>query len=149
MLIAISQGTGVPSTGLATSVAHQTGPQRSVRGAGGNNEKGKAKRKPRVPKGAVPPGINWPNTCERFCAEMARIYFKPTGEVTNPETAYASLTNFIKEDLYLSVSNFFLLRSRSSFNKFVNLVLAACGEALWETTSTESRVGSIPDRSPQ
>ena len=38
---------------------------------------------------------------------MARVYFKPTGEVTNPETAYATIMRFVKEDLYLSVSNFF------------------------------------------
>lgn len=56
----------------------------------------------------LPLGIDWPNTCDRFCAEMAKICFnQPTGEVTSPETAYARTRKFIGEDLYLSVSNFF------------------------------------------
>jgi len=40
---------------------------------------------------------------------MAKIYFEPPGEVTDPETAYARINIFVKDDLYLSVSNFFLL----------------------------------------
>jgi len=69
-------------------------------------DKGEGRRK-RASKKDLAPGINWPNTCERFCAEMAKIYFGPTGEVTDPETAYARMTKFVKDDLYLSVSNFF------------------------------------------
>jgi len=39
---------------------------------------------------------------------MAEIFFnQPTGEVPNPEMAYARITKFVKEDLHLSVSNFF------------------------------------------
>jgi len=104
------QGTGVPFTNLPALVAPSTGPQRSVRGAKGKGkeiDKGEGKRK-RLPKAALPPGIDWPNTAKRFCAEMAEIFFnQPTGEVPNPETAYASMNQFIKDDLYLSVSHFF------------------------------------------
>ena len=68
---------------------------------------GKGKWK-HIPKKALTPDINWPNTCARFCAEMAKICFdQPTGEVINPETAYARCTKFVKEDLHLSVSCFF------------------------------------------
>jgi hypothetical protein len=109
-LIAISQGAGVPNTDLSTQVVPSTGPRRSVRGAKGKGkkvEKGEGKRK-RIPMKDLPPGFDWPNTRDRFCAEMAKIYsIQPTGEVTDPETAYANLNKFIKEDLYLSVSNFF------------------------------------------
>jgi len=39
---------------------------------------------------------------------MLEIYLnQPAGEVLTPETAYARITKFVKEDLNLSVSNFF------------------------------------------
>jgi len=80
---------------------------RRTKGKGKETDKGKGKRK-RIPKKDLPPGINWPNTHDRFCAEMAKIYCnQPTGEAINPETAYANMNKFIKEDLYLSVSDFF------------------------------------------
>jgi len=78
-----------------------------AKGKGKETSKGEGKRK-RIPKKVLAPGINWPNTCGRFCAEMAKIYLdQPTGEVLNPETAYASIYKFVKEDLHLSVSDFF------------------------------------------
>ena len=107
-LITISQGTSVPNSDLPALVAPSTGPQRSVKGAkerGKKIEKGEGKRK-RIPRAAIPPGIDWPKTTRRFRAEMAKI-FNPTGEVPNPETAYASFNKFVKEDLKLSVSNLF------------------------------------------
>ena len=65
-------------------------------------------RRRRIPKKDLAPGIDWPTTCRRFCAEMAKICFdQPTGEVINPETAYANTNKFVKEDLHLSVSDFF------------------------------------------
>ena len=113
MLIAFSQGFGAPNNILPTQAAPSIGPQRSVKrskGKGKEVDKGEGKRK-RVPRKPVPLGINWPDTRDRFCAEMAKICFnQPTGEVINPETAYAKSNKFAKEDLYLSVSGFFLLR---------------------------------------
>ena len=104
------QGTGVPNVNLSAQVAPSTGPERSVRSAKGKGkemDKGKGKHK-RIPKKDLPPGIDWPNTCNRFCAEMAKICLnKPTGEVITPEMAYARAMEFIKEDLYHSVSAFF------------------------------------------
>lgn len=109
-LITTSQGAGVPDTNLSTQIAPSTGPRRSVRGAKGKGkevDKGKGKQK-RIPLEDLPPDFNWSNTHDRFCAEMAKIYFnKPTGGVTNPETAYARINQFVKDDLYLSVSSFF------------------------------------------
>jgi len=79
---------------------------RRVKGRGKEANKDEGKRK-RVPKDLAP-GIDWPNTRNRLCAEMAKIYCDQlTGEVTNPEMAYARFTKFAKEDLYLSVSDFF------------------------------------------
>jgi len=76
-----------------------------VKGKGEETDKGKRRR---FPKKDLASGIDWPSTCIRFCAEMAKIYLdQPTGEVTNPETAYAEISKFIKEDLHFSVSNFF------------------------------------------
>jgi len=109
-LIPILQGTGVPNAGISTQVAASTGPQRSVRrikGKGKETGKGEVKRK-RTPKMALPSGINWHNTTEWFCAEMAKIYRdRPTGEVTKPEVAYAKSIQTIKEDLHFSVSSVF------------------------------------------
>ena len=80
---------------------------RGAKGKGKQVDKGKVKRK-RTPRTAPPPGYDWPSTTERFCAEMTKIYFnQPTGEVITPETAYARCVKFVKEDLYLSVSDFF------------------------------------------
>ena len=80
---------------------------RSVKGKGEEAGKSEGKRK-RIPKKDLPPDVNWPNTRDRFCAEMARICFnQPAGEVINPETAYAITNKFVKDDLYLSVSGFF------------------------------------------
>ena len=114
MLTTISQGFGAPNTIPSTQAAPSTGPQRSVKrskgkGKGKEVDKGEGSRK-RAPRKPVPLGINWPDTRDRFCAEMAKICFnQPTGEVINPETAYARSTKLVKEDLYLSVSDFFLL----------------------------------------
>ena len=56
----------------------------------------------------LPPGTDWPTTYRRFYAAMVKICLdKPTGEVPDPETAYAEINKFIKDDLHLSVSNFF------------------------------------------
>ena len=69
--------------------------------------KGKERQK-RVPRKHLPVGIDWPTTYGRFCAEMGKIYLhKPTGEVPNPESAYAEICKFITDDLHLSVSDFF------------------------------------------
>jgi len=120
-LMAVSQGAGVLNTDLSTQVAPSTGPRRSIKrakGKGMETDKVEGKRK-RIPKKDLAPGINWPNTCERFCAEMAKIYNQPTGEVTNPEMAYARITKFTKEDLYLSVSNFFYCDRDHHLTNFV------------------------------
>ena len=108
MLIVISQGFGAPNNILPTQAPPSTGPQRSMkRSKGKGKDKGEERRK-RAPRKPVPLGINWPDTRDRFCAEMAKICFnQPTGEVLNPETAYAKTDKFVKEDLYLSVSGFF------------------------------------------
>ena len=69
--------------------------------------KGKGKRR-RVTRATPPPGFDWDNTKTRFCAKMAEIHSdKPTGEVLTPETAYAKMCKFVKEDLHLSVSDIF------------------------------------------
>lgn len=113
-LITISQCAGFPVTNPPTQVAPSSEPQRSVRSAG---EKGKGVengggRRKRTPRKDLPPGVNWPNTRDRFCAEMAKICLnQPTGDVTDPETAYACFIHFVTDDLHLSVSSFFLLRS--------------------------------------
>ena len=110
MLTTISQGFGAPNTIPSTQAAPSTGPQRSAKrskGKGKEVDKGEGRRK-RAPRKPVPLGINWPDTRDRFCAEMANICFnQPTGEVINPETAYAKSYKFTKDDLYLSVSDFF------------------------------------------
>jgi len=108
--ITASQGASTLNTDLSTQVAPSTGPRRSVKrtkGKGRETDKAEGRRK-RIPKKDLAPGINWPNTCERFCAEMAKIYYsQPTGEVINPEVAYAKMNKFVKEDLHLSVSSLF------------------------------------------
>jgi hypothetical protein len=148
--VTISQDTGVPNTNLSSQVAPSTGPQRSGRSAKGKGkeiDKDKGKRQ-RTPKKDLTPDINWPNTCERFCAEMAKIYFdQPTGEVLNPEMAYAEVNKFIKEDLYLSVSGFFYCDCRSSLNKSVHPVTATRGEAFGR--ATKSGLRAVPDRHSQ
>jgi hypothetical protein len=108
-LIMIRQDAGILDSGLSIQVIPSTGPQRPAsraKGKGKEIDKGEGRRK-RASKKDLAPGISWPNTCGRFCAEMAKICFEPTGEVTDPETAYAKLNKFVKDDLYLSVSNFF------------------------------------------
>lgn len=101
-LITISQNTGVLNTYLPALVPPSTGPQQFVRGAKGKGkeiDKGKGKRK-RVPKAALAPGVDWPNTTRRLCAEMVNIFNQPTREVPNP-AAYTRSTEFIQEDLHL------------------------------------------------
>ena len=78
---------------------------------------------------------------------MAEIYSRPTGEVSNPEMAYAESTKFIKDDLYLSVSSFFYCDCDHPFNKFVHPVTAARGEASGGTPKSGLR--TVPDCSPQ
>jgi len=105
----ILQDVDVLDSDLSTQVAPSTGLQRSARRAKGKGreiDKGERRRK-RASKKDLAPGINWSNTRGRFCAEMAKIYSEPTGEVTDPETAYTSMKEFVKDDLYLSVSSFF------------------------------------------
>jgi len=120
--MAVSQGAGILNTDLSTQVAPSTGPRRSIKcakGKGKETDKVEGKRK-RTPKKDLAPGINWPNTCERFCAETTKIYYnQPTGEVTNPEMAYASFTKFAKDDLYLSVSDFFYCDRDHRLTNFV------------------------------
>ena len=83
-------------------------------------DKGEGKRRKRTLAKNLAPGIDWPNTCIRFCAEMAKILIQPTGEVPNPETAYAAIIKFIKDDLYLSVSDFFYCgRDHCLINLFI------------------------------
>ena len=109
-LIPIPQDTDVQNADISTQVAASTGPKRSVR-----SEKGRGKeidksggKRTRAPKMALPPGVNWHDTSGRFFAELDKIYLnQPTGEVTKPEVAYARSNEFIKEDLYFSVSNVF------------------------------------------
>ena len=92
---------------------------RRAKGKRKEADKAEGKQK-RIPKKDLAPGINWPNTYERFCGEMAEIYYsQPTGGVPNPEMAYASITKFIKEDLYLSVSNFFYCDRDHRLTNFV------------------------------
>ena len=99
-------------------------------------DNGEGKRK-RIPKKDLAPGIDWPNTRDRFCAEMAKICFnQPTGEVTNPETAYARLLQFIKEDLYLSVSDLFY---RDSDHHLTNL-------SIWRQPLMAKPLGERPSR---
>ena len=95
--------------GSSTQVAPSTGPRRSVKGVKGKEkETNKGKRKRKCVPRAAPPGFDWPNTRTRFCAKMAEIHSdQPSGEVLTPETAYAKMSKFIKEDLHLSVSDFF------------------------------------------
>ena len=143
------QDVGTLDSDIFTQVAPSTGLQRSARGAKGKGKEidRREGRRKRAPKKDLAPGINWSNTCGRFCAKMAKIYSEPTGEVTNPETAYASMKEFVKDDLYLSVSSFFYCDRESSLNEFVHLATAARGEAFGRTTN--SGLGAVPDRYPQ
>ena len=51
---------------------------------------------------------------------MVKIFNQPTGEVPNPEAAYASVIKFVKEDLKLSVSNpFYCDRDHHLTNLFI------------------------------
>ena len=105
----IRQDVDILDSDLSTRVAPSTGLQRSViraKGKGKEIDKGERRRK-RASKKDLAPGIDWSNTRGRFCAEMTKIYSGPTGEVIDPETAYASMNLFVKDDLYLSVSSFF------------------------------------------
>ena len=106
-LTAISQGDGA---NLPAQIASSTGPQRSAGSAKGKGkETGKSEgRRKRMPMECLPPGVDWPTTYNRFYAEMVKICIdKSTGEVPDPETAYANINRFIKDDLHLSVSNSF------------------------------------------
>jgi len=108
---------------------------RGAKGKGKETNEGGGKRRC-APKKAVPPGIDWPGTNSRFCAEMAKMHFnRPTGEVLTPEMAYARSTKFIKEDLYLSVSDFFYCdRDHHLTNLFIwcqPLVAGSLGERPW------------------
>jgi len=105
----IRQDVDVLGSDLSTQVAPSTGLQRSARHAKGKGreiDNGERRRK-RASKKDLAPGINWSSTRGRFCAEMAKIYSEPTGGVTDPETAYATMNQIVKDDLYLSVSSFF------------------------------------------
>ena len=60
-----------------------------------------------------PEGTNssWEQTKGRFvCELLEEYYFRPAGGSINPETAFANINKFIKEDLHRSVSDFFLPR---------------------------------------
>ena len=104
------QGDGIQGSSSSAQIAPSTGPQRSVKYAKEKEKetgKGRERRK-RIPRKHLPVGVDWPTTYGRFCAEMTKIYLhKPTGEVPNPETAYAEMYKFIKDDLCLSASDFF------------------------------------------
>lgn len=105
----IRKDVDILDSGLSTQIAPSVGLQRSARrtnGKGKEIDKGGGRRK-RTSKKYLAPDINWSNTRGRFCAEMAKIYSEPTEEVIDPEKTYARLTQFIKDDLYLSVSIFF------------------------------------------
>ena len=78
---------------------------------------------------------------------MAKILIQPIGEVPNPETAYAEMKTFIKEDLYLSVSCFFYCDCDHRFNKFVHPVTAARGEV--SGGARKSGLRTVPDWDPQ
>ena len=78
---------------------------------------------------------------------MAEIYSRPTGEVPNPEMAYAEMTKFAKEDLYLSVSGFFYCDCDHRFDKFVHPVIAARGEDFGG--ARKSGLRTVPDWDPQ
>lgn len=43
---------------------------------------------------------------------LETYHFRPAGGLIDPETAFATLSKFIEEDLHRSVSNLFLPRSR-------------------------------------
>ena len=72
--------------------------------------KGRQKQDPSDP---LPKGTNssWEQTKDRFVWELLEEYrFRPTGGSVNPETAFANINKFIKEDLHRSVSDLFLPR---------------------------------------
>ena len=96
----------VTPQGDDAQMTSSAGPQRLAKST---KETGKrTEKRKRIPKEFLPLGTEWPATYSRFCAEMDKICIKkPTGEVPDPETACAKITNFIKDDLHLSVSNFF------------------------------------------
>ena len=100
-----------PSPGLSTQIVPSTGPQQSVKYTKEKEkgvDKGEGRRK-RIPRKDLPPGIDWPTTYGRFCAEMTKVCLdKPAGEVPDPEGAYAKMIQFIKDDLCRSVSDFFI-----------------------------------------
>ena len=52
---------------------------------------------------------------------MAKICLnQPTGEVTDPETAYACFIHFVTDDLHLSVSSFFYCDRDHRLTNLVN-----------------------------
>ena len=51
---------------------------------------------------------SWNQTWDRLVVELLEEYFfRRPGKSINPETAYANIHNYIREDLHRSVSDFF------------------------------------------
>ncbi|KAF9783805.1 hypothetical protein BJ322DRAFT_1211751 [Thelephora terrestris] len=95
-----------PNTDFPSPIAPSHGPQRSegakVRGKTTWIDKGKRARGSPEP---VPEAIDssWEQTKDRFVWELLdTYYFRPAGRSINPETAFAHIIKFIKEDLHRS-----------------------------------------------
>ncbi|KAF9648412.1 hypothetical protein BDM02DRAFT_3269526 [Thelephora ganbajun] len=96
-----------PNTDFPSPIAPSYGPQRSEGGAKGKakaTRRGRGKRK-RDPSEPLSESVDssWEQTKDRFVWELLEVYhFRPAGRSINPETAFASLERFIKEDLHRS-----------------------------------------------
>jgi hypothetical protein len=101
-----------PNTDFPAQIASSSGPQRSkedAKGKGKATQKGKGRQEP-DPAEPLPEGddSSWGETKYRLLWEMLEEYhLRPAGRSINPETAFANIKQFIKEDLHRSVSNFF------------------------------------------
>lgn len=105
-------------------MASSAGPQRPAKSAK-KKEKGTGKgegRRKHTPRGPIHAGVDWSTAYSRFYIEMVKICIdRPTGEVLNPEAAYAKTKKIIEDDLHLSVSNFFYCgRNHRLINLFVS-----------------------------
>jgi len=94
---------------LLSQVAPSFGPQRPTGNTKGKGKETRGRKRKRDPTETLDPGITWSRTLDRFEEKMLEVYFdQPSGGLARPETAYAKINEFIKEDLHQSVSNLFL-----------------------------------------
>jgi hypothetical protein len=93
-----------------------SGPQRFQRGArkgeGGARDNGKGKGRERSPSPpdtppAVKPDTDWDQTLERFQAMLQKVHKERTSGRLTPESAFAKIHYFVKEDIHRSVSESF------------------------------------------